>query len=377
MKEVYLDNSATTIVCDKAAQKVMELLTIKYGNPSSLHSKGLEAENELTLARQKIADMLGTEKNNIIFTSGGTEANNLAILGSAKAHSRKGKHIITTSIEHSSVMESMEQLEKIGFEVEYLKPDAQGCISPEQILNAIRPDTILVSMMYVNNELGSILPVESIKRYLKIKKSNALIHIDAVQAFGKIPVKVSKLKADLITITAHKVHGPKGVGALYIGKDIRILPRAFGGEQEKKLRPGTQASSLIAGFGCAVDELCDMEDKYELIKTLRDKCLSKLSEMPLVKINSGENALPYIINFSVEGIRSETMLHYLASRGIYVSSGSACAKGKKSHVLISAGLPDRRISSAIRVSFSRYNTEDDIDELIKGIQEGIKTLVKS
>ena len=377
MREVYLDNSATTMVCRESEKEIIKLLTKKYGNPSSLHSKGLEAEKEIRESKNIISKMVGCDSGEIYFTSGGTESNNLAIFGSIKSKGKYGNKIVTTSIEHSSVIESMQELEKQGYNVVYLEPGDDGKISRSQIFEAVTPDTILISIMMVNNEIGTIQPVDDIKKIVALKKSPALIHVDAVQAFGKIPVKVNKIGADLISITAHKLHGPKGVGALYVSKKARILPIMFGGEQQKKLRPGTEPSALIAGFGAAVGCLPDMTKEYESIMELRNYCANRLSKIDIIKINSPESALPYILNFSVEGIRSETMLHYLASNEIYVSSGSACAKGKKSHVLKALGLSDRRVDSAIRVSFSRYNTMEDVDILIDSLKKGIKTLVKS
>ena len=359
MEEIYLDNSATTRVCEKSAEKVLELMTQCYGNPSSLHKKGLEAQREVAHARQAVAVSLGAQPREIIFTSGGTEANNLAVLGGAAAGRRRGKRIVTTAIEHPSVLEPMRQLEKEGFEVVFLTPDADGRVPEEAVLKAVTGDTILISVMAVNNELGSIQPIEVLKKAVKRAGAPALVHVDGVQAYGKLPLRPEKLGIDLLTVSGHKIHGPKGVGALYVSKNARILPRTFGGGQERELRPGTEAAPLIAGLGAAVEELPDWRQAYSRMEKLRDYTLQKLSGLEGVEVNSPVEGLPYLLNFSALGIRSETMLHFLAQRGIYVSSGSACAKGKQSHVLKAAGLPDSRISSAIRVSFSRENTERD------------------
>ena len=264
----YLDNSATTKPDKAVADKIYEMLTVNFGNPSSFHKEGLNANLELRAAREKIANALSCESEEIYFTSGGTEANNLAILGAAEAGKRKGKRIVTTAIEHESVLQSVDELEKQGFEVIRLMPDKQGRITEQQVFDAVNSDTILVSMMYVNNEVGSIMPVKSIKKAVKRANAPALIHIDCVQAFGKLEVKPSKLGADLVTVTAHKIHGPKGVGALYLKKGTRILPRVFGGEQEKKLRPGTEAIPLIAGFGVAADLIPDLKKQSEKIKEI-------------------------------------------------------------------------------------------------------------
>ena len=359
MEEIYLDNSATTRVCEKSAEKVLELMTQCYGNPSSLHKKGLEAQREVAHARQAVAVSLGAQPREIIFTSGGTEANNLAVLGGAAAGRRRGKRIVTTAIEHPSVLEPMRQLEKEGFEVVFLTPDADGRVPEEAVLKAVTGDTILISVMAVNNELGSIQPIEVLKKAVKRAGAPALVHVDGVQAYGKLPLRPEKLGIDLLTVSGHKIHGPKGVGALYVSKNARILPRTFGGGQERELRPGTEAAPLIAGLGAAVEELPDWRQAYSRMEKLRDYTLQKLSGLEGVEVNSPVEGLPYLLNFSALGIRSETMLHFLAQRGIYVSSGSACAKGKQSHVLKAAGLPDSRISSAIRVSLSRESIERD------------------
>lgn len=359
MEEIYLDNSATTRVCEKSAEKVLELMTQCYGNPSSLHKKGLEAQREVAHARQAVAVSLSAQPREIIFTSGGTEANNLAVLGGAAAGRRRGKRIVTTAIEHPSVLEPMRQLEKEGFEVVFLTPDADGRVPEEAVLKAVTGDTILISVMAVNNELGSIQPIEVLKKAVKRAGAPALVHVDGVQAYGKLPLRPEKLGIDLLTVSGHKIHGPKGVGALYVSKNARILPRTFGGGQERELRPGTEAAPLIAGLGAAVEELPDWRQAYSRMEKLRDYTLQKLSGLEGVEVNSPVEGLPYLLNFSALGIRSETMLHFLAQRGIYVSSGSACAKGKQSHVLKAAGLPDSRISSAIRVSLSRESIERD------------------
>ena len=377
MEEIYLDNSATTRVCEKSAEKVLELMTQCYGNPSSLHKKGLEAQREVAHARQAVAVSLGAQPREIIFTSGGTEANNLAVLGGAAAGRRRGKRIVTTAIEHPSVLEPMRQLEKEGFEVVFLTPDADGRVPEEAVLKAVTGDTILISVMAVNNELGSIQPIEVLKKAVKRAGAPTLVHVDGVQAYGKLPLRPEKLGIDLLTVSGHKIHGPKGVGALYVSKNARILPRTFGGGQERELRPGTEAAPLIAGLGAAVEELPDWRQAYSRMEKLRDYTLQKLSGLEGVEVNSPVEGLPYLLNFSALGIRSETMLHFLAQRGIYVSSGSACAKGKQSHVLKAAGLPDSRISSAIRVSFSRENTERDADALAEGVREGLACLARA
>lgn len=374
MHDVYLDNSATTAVCSEAVAKINEMLTEKYGNPSSLHTKGLQAEQEVEAARRAVAAFLGAAPEEIIFTSGGTEANNLAITGAARAGKRKGKKIVTTAFEHSSVFETMHFLQENGFDVIFLQPNSQGKINETDIIDAVDENTVLVSIMTVNNEIGSIQPINAARRAVKIKKSPAVIHTDAVQALGKIDLKRIRSTVDLMTVSSHKIHGPKGIGALYIKKGIRILPMLHGGEQQHRLRPGTEASPLIAGFGAAINALPDIKTESQKIQELYDYCKESLCSIDGVVINSPIDGLPYIINASVMGIRSETMLHYLAARGIYVSSGSACAKGKKSHVLSALGLDNERIDSALRISFSRYNSLNDIDELVQAVKDGIESL---
>ncbi|MGN0521148.1 MAG: cysteine desulfurase family protein [Eubacterium sp.] len=375
----YLDNSATTKPCSECVDAVTKMLTDNYGNPSSLHNLGIDAMKEVILARSAIADSLGVSREEIIFTSGATEANNLAVFGAVKAKRRLGKRIVTTAIEHESVLQSIEELERQGFEVIYIKPNKYGSITEEQIFDAVNRDTVLVSIMYINNEVGSIMPVNAIKRAVKRASSPALIHIDCVQAYGKIPINAKKLGADLITVTAHKIHGPKGIGAIYINKDSHLtnqnFARTFGGEQERKIRPGTESSPLIAGFGAAVRALPDISRQSEKIKALNAYAKERLSEIDGIIINSGEAASPYIINLYVPTfMRSQTVLQELSSKyGVFVSNGSACAKGKKSHVLTAMGLSDEIIDKSIRVSFSRYNTKQDIDLLCSALCELIKT----
>lgn len=375
--EIYLDNSATTRICSEAVEKMTYIINNVYGNPSSLHSKGLESEHEITHARKAIAGVLGVEPKELFFTSGGTEANNLAVFGAARAKKRLGNKIVTTAVEHSSVFESCKALESEGFEVEYLVPDKNGSINEEQLLNAIDEKTVLVTVMLVNNETGAIFPAEIINRIIKKKKSPALFHCDAVQAFGKIPVKPNKIGCDLLTVTAHKIHGPKGTGALYIKKGTHIKPIIYGGEQEQKVRPGTEALPLICGFGAAAENIGNISQNLTKIRELRDYAVKRLLTIDGTELNSPENALPYIINISAVGVRSETMLHFLEKKNIFVSSGSACAKGKKSHVLSAMGISSERQDSALRISFSKCSTKEEVDELVKAIEEGLNTLVKA
>ena len=376
--DIYLDNSATTRVSPKAGEAIMNIINSVYGNPSSLHSKGLDAEHELIRARRIVAASVGAaDDNEIVFTSGGTEANNLAVLGAARARKKRGNKIVTTMIEHSSVFESCKELESEGFEVVYLKPDDHGHISADDLLEAVDEKTILVTMMYVNNEVGSILPVERVQSVIKKKKAPALFHIDAVQAYGKLPIKVQKLGCDLLTVSAHKIHGPKGCGALYIKKGVYIKPLVFGGEQERKIRPGTEALPLICGFAAAAQEFGDLRKKLADVKALRDYTLSRLLELDGIVQNSPDDALPYIINVWTSYFRSETMRHYLSDNGVCISSGSACAKGKKSHVLTAMGLDPKRTDTALRISFSSDSAQSDADALADALKNGMETLVRA
>lgn len=375
----YLDNSATTKPCDECVSAVMNMLTDNFGNPSSLHNLGINAMKEIILARGAIADSLGVDKDEIIFTSGATEANNMALFGAAKAKKRLGNRIVTTAIEHESVLESAKELEKQGFEVVFLKPDIHGNISEEQLFEAVNKDTILVSMMYINNEVGTVMPVKSVAKAVKRAGAPALIHIDCVQAYGKVNINPKKLGADLVSITAHKIHGPKGVGALYVNKNANLtdqnFARTFGGEQEKRLRPGTECSPLIAGFGAAVRALPNANEQKKKIKELNLYAREKLSKIDGIVFNNDENTSPYILNVYVPTfMRSQTVLQELsANYYVFVSNGSACAKGKKSHVLTAMGLPNEIIDKSIRISFSRFNTKEDVDLLASSLDELVKT----
>lgn len=374
----YLDNSATTKPCEECINAVTNMLENNWGNPSSLHNLGIDAMKEVILARDEIAQSLGANREEIIFTSGGTEANNLALFGAVKARKRLGSRIVTTAIEHESVLQSAQELEKQGFEVVYLQPDRDGNILKNQLFDAVNKDTILVSMMYINNEVGTIMPVEAIKRAVKKAESPALIHIDCVQAYGKIPIHAKKLGADLITVSAHKIHGPKGIGALYINKDANLtnqnFARTFGGEQEKKIRPGTESAPLIAGFGAAVQALTPTAEQKRYVRELNSYAREQLSKIDGIQFNNGEDASPYIINIYIPTfMRSQTILQELSSNyGIYVSNGSACAKGKKSHVLTAMGLDNETLDKSIRISFCRYNTKEEIDLLANALRELIE-----
>ena len=374
--EAYLDNSATPPVCPEAVNAVTGALTTYWGNPSSLHFGGIEAAEVLEKSRRSIAKRLSCDESEIYFTSGGTESNNIAVFGAAHAYRSKGMRIITTSIEHPSVEEPFKQLEMQGYDVVRLNVDSEGRFDERQLYAAVNTSTSLISIMAVNNEVGTIQAVE--KARIAVKKFNApaLIHCDAVQAFGKIPLKPYAMGVDLMTISSHKIHGPKGAGALFIKKGSRLAHHVFGGGQEHGIRPGTEPLPAIAGFGAAADALPDLSIQLAKTAALRDYMLEQIESMDGIVLNSPRDALPYVTNVSVVGIPSEVMVNYLSEMGIYVSGGSACAKGHKSRVLQSMKLDGTRINSAIRISLSRYTTKDEIDYLIQGISSAQKSIMK-
>ncbi len=372
----YLDNSATTAVSKAAADKAYAVMTGDFGNPSSLHGLGLKAELAVEDARQTIAGALGVQPKNIIFTSGGTEANNTVLFGAADALKRRGKRVIVSAVEHSSVYESAKRLSEIGYDVQFAPVNSDGVVCLDKLSDLLTCQTVLVSVMAVNNETGSVQPTEAIAKLIKKRSPNAYFHVDAVQAFCKMPLKPAKWGVDFMTVSAHKIHGPKGIGTVYMREGARITPLLYGGEQQKKLRPGTESAPLIAAFGQAVRE-ADVAADSAVVRELNAYALEKLGAVDGVTLNSPSGALPYIINLSVEGIRSETMLHHLEREyGVYVSSSSACGKGKPSYVLKAMGLSAGRIDSAVRISFCRHSTKADVDALVEGLQSGLKNLQK-
>lgn len=369
MQQHYLDNSATTKPCEQAVAAALNAMTADFGNPSSLHGLGLAAENLVATAREQLAERLGADVREVYFTSGGSEGNNTALFGAAHARRRLGRHIIATAVEHDSVLMPLKQLEKQGFEVTYLAPGPDGNLQPEQFKNALRPDTILVTCMAVNNETGAVFPVTRLREVLQAAGSKALLHTDCVQAFGKLPVDALDWGVDLLSASAHKVHGLKGCGLLYIKKGLNLPPLIYGGGQESGLRSGTEAVPNISAFGAAVKALPSSADFLKHTKSLQALLRERLQGFQNVQINSPQNGCPYILNFSFMGYRSETLLHFLAQRGVFVSSGSACAKGKDSHVLLAQGLPKNRVDSALRVSFSYQNTPEDVLALCSALTE--------
>ncbi|MBR5310243.1 MAG: cysteine desulfurase [Oscillospiraceae bacterium] len=377
MREIYLDNSATTKVYDQAAKEAYMVMTETFGNPSSLHSKGVEAEKIMEQARKDIAGYIGGNPDGLYFTSGGTEANNLAVIGGALAKKRRGNKVIVSAYEHDSVIKSAKYLENNGFSVTYIAPDKNGIIDPMALFNEVDDKTVLVSIMMVNNEIGAINPIKELCTAAKRKNPDVLFHTDAVQAFCKLPFKAEKLGVDMLTVTAHKIGGPKGIGALWLKKGVRVLPNHFGGEQEKQLRPGTQATPLIAAFGkAAFLDYHSISVRKERMEWLEKYFKESIENIDGIVLNSKEDALPNIVNISVPGIRSEIMLHFLEKRNIYVSSGSACALGAKSHVLAAMGYDSARIDSAIRISFGRDTEREDIDELVNAIKDAMSELCR-
>ena len=371
---VYLDNSSTTKPCKEAIEAVNNALVNDWGNPSSLHFLGFNAERHLKKAREVLAGALGCREDEIYFNSCGTEGDNTAIIGAAQARKRRGNRIVTTSVEHPAVLETFKRLADEGFETVYIKPDEDGHISEKQIFDAIDEKTILVSIMLVNNEIGSIFPVSAAARAIKEKNAPALLHTDAVQAFGKLPIDVKNSGVDILTLSGHKIHAVKGIGAMYIKKGVTLKPLLTGGGQEKGFRSGTESVPLISALSAATEALPPLEAQLKKQKELWDYAVKKLTENGLCAVNSPADALPYILNVSVLGFKSETLLHFLEERNIFVSSGSACAKGKGSYVLDEMGLERARIDSALRISFSRFSAKEDIDRLTEALTEATKTL---
>ncbi len=374
---IYLDNAATTKPSEQSVSAIMNILSNNFGNPSSLHRLGVEAEREVTKARKIIAAALVADPECVYFTSGATESNNLAINGIAENYGKRRKKIITTAIEHPSIAEPIKRLEELGFEVVRIQPDPNGEIEYESIISQVDDRTCMVSCMLVNNETGAVLPIKKAFTYIKRNFPEVITHCDTVQAFMKIPFKANQLFADVISISAHKINGPKGVGAIYIKKGIRIAPQMNGGGQEKKIRSGTESVPLIAGFGAAVEEkIQTVSQRLDYVQGLKSYFLEVVDVLKGITIISSPDASPYIVNFAVEGIKSETMLHYLESKDIFVSSGSACSKGKKSEVLKAFNVNEKLLDFSIRISFSDKNTKEEIDALIEAIAEGQAILQK-
>lgn len=376
--EVYFDNSATTRVYDEAIDIMVKTMKEDYGNPSSLHLKGLDAEHIVKDAADKICKKLRCIPEEIIFTSGGTESNNMAIVGTALAKKRTGKHIVVSSVEHASVSAVMQFLIREGFEVSYIPANEKGIASPEAFAEAVREDTILVSCMHINNEIGSVMPVAEISRAIKAKNPNVYFHVDAIQSFGKIETIPKQMGCDLMSVSGHKIHGPKGSGFLYVKKGILIRPIIYGGGQQKNMRSGTENVPAIAGLGVAVEKTFDhFDEKISHITSLRNKLIDGLTSIDEVYTNTDKDTFaPHIASISFVGVRAEVMLHSLEDKGIYVSSGSACSsnKAKESAVLTAIGLDKKRLESTLRFSFGEDNTEEEVDYAISTIKELLPVL---
>lgn len=373
-KEIYLDNAATTKVYPSVCEKMVEVMSKDYGNPSSLHMKGFAAEQYVKEARKTIASVMKVDEKEIVFTSGGTESNNMAIIGAAMANKRRGKHLITTSIEHASVYNPFIWLEGQGFEVTYLPVDNHGIVSTEALEGALRDDTILVSVMAVNNEIGTIQPLDEIGAVIKKKSPEILFHVDAIQGFGKIEIYPSKLRIDLMSVSGHKLHGPKGIGFLYIKNKVKVQPLILGGGQQKDMRSGTENVPGITGLGEAVCRVFEnFKDKQRNLYTLREQFVSRLEQMDGVKINGfahqvsdvnlHQGPAPHVVSASFEDIRAEVLLHALEERGIYVSSGSACSSNHPaiSGTLKAIGTERKYLDATIRFSLCYDTTEEELN----------------
>lgn len=372
--EIYLDNAATTRVCAEAADIAYKLMTKCYGNPSSTHTKGREAKTYLDTARSQIANALGCLPSEVYFTSCGSESDVWAITKGAESAQRRGKHIISSAVEHDAVRKTLEDLASRGFEVTFLTPEKDGSVSVSAVEAALREDTVLVTLMMVNNETGAVTDIAGIAKMLKSKGSKALLHTDAVQGFMKVPFSAKKLGADMISISGHKIHAPKGIGALYIKTGVKIKPLIRGGAQENGMRAGTEAMPQIAAFGKAAEiAYAGMKENCEKMAALRTLAIDTLcSQLPEVQIIGG--GAPHILSVSLPGWRSEVLMNFLEAEGIYVSRSSACKKGGRSHVLEAMQLPAQVIDGAIRISFSRYSSEEDVRALCSALKRAHDTL---
>ena len=377
--EAYFDNSATTKVLDCVKDAVVDAMCVNYGNAAAKHRKGVEAENLIREAKKAIADTLKVQEKEILFTSGGTESNNTALIGTALANRRAGKHLITTGVEHPSIYNTMSFLEEMGFEVTYLPVDHLGHISLEDLEKAIREDTILVSVMYVNNEVGAVEPIEAISQCIKKKNPKTLFHVDAIQAYGKYKIRPKKQGIDLLSVSGHKIHAPKGVGFLYIRDGVKIRPILFGGGQQKGMRSGTENVPGCVGLGVAAREAYkDFDARIEKLYTLREHLIAGLKPLGGVTINGSEDRTnaPQIVSASFEGVRSEVLLHALEDKGVYVSSGSACSSNHPGigGTLKGIGVKKELLDSTIRFSLGDLNTEEEVDYAIGVLGELLPVL---
>lgn len=384
--EVYLDNSATTRVLPEVAQLMTKVMCEDYGNPSSMHRKGVEAESYIRYAKETLAKLLKVSEKEIIFTSGGTESDNMALIGCAMANMRRGRHLITTRIEHPAILQTMAYLESQGFQVTYLPVDKCGRIHLENLQRAIRPDTILVSVMHVNNEIGALQPIAEAGALIKRINPAILFHVDAVQGFGKFKIYPKKMNIDLLSVSSHKIHGPKGVGFLYVGEKVKILPITYGGGQQKNMRSGTENVPGIAGMAKAAELMYEnLENDVNKLYQLKEYFIKGVTGIEGIQINGllpGEPDLrgtaPHVVSVSVAGVRSEVLLHALEDKGIYISAGSACASNKPqtSETLKAIGLQREYWESTIRFSFSVLTTREEIDYTLQVLYDMIPMLRK-
>ena len=379
--EVYFDNSATTRCYPSVRDIVVKTMMEDFGNPSAMHAKGVEAEQYVRKTASVLAKLLKVTENEILFTSGGTESNNLALMGTAFANRRRGTHLITTAVEHPAVAEPMGFLEKQGFEVTVLPVDSRGVVKPEALSEALREDTILVSTMYVNNEVGSVMPVEQIGKLVHEKSPHALYHVDAIQAFGKYRICPKKLGIDLLSVSSHKIHGPKGTGFLYMSSKAKVQPLILGGGQQNGMRSGTDNVPGIAGMGTAAEEIYrNLEENTEHMYQLKERMADGLNGLKEVRINGMplREGAPHILSVSFMGVRSEVLLHALEERGIYVSAGSACSthKRKESSTLTAMGLAKEQRECTVRISFSEENTFEEVDYTLLVLGELLPMLRK-
>lgn len=380
---IYLDNSATTRPFDKVREIMVKAMDVDFGNPSSMHNLGVASENYIRKAKEQLTKALKCKDSEILFTSGGTESDNMAIIGGCEANKRVGKHIITTKIEHPAVLETFKYMESIGYETTYLSVDASGVISLDELKSALRPDTVLVSIMHVNNEIGSVMPLEEIGKIVKANNEKTLFHVDSVQGFGKFKINPKKMNIDLLSISGHKIHGPKGVGVLFIADKTKINPIIFGGGQQKALRSGTENVPGIAGIGLATELIYkDFDSKIEKLYDIKKQLVDGLLSIENVTVNGLKDDIketaPHVVSASIAGVRAEVMLHALEDKGIYVSSGSACASNKPaiSETLKAIGVKQELLDSTIRFSTSVETTAEDIENTIKALQELIPVLRK-
>ena len=377
--EAYFDNSASTKVIGCVMDVVVKAMTEDYANASAKHSKGAAAERYIREARSIIAGTLKVKEKEILFTSGGSESNNMALIGTALANRRSGMHIITSGIEHASVYNTLGFLSEQGFDVTYLPVDGQGHISLEQLRESIRPDTMLVSIMYVNNEVGAVEPVEEIARVIHEANPNTLFHVDAIQAYGKYEIRPKRQGIDLLSVSGHKLHAPKGVGFLYIDERVKIKPLIYGGGQQRGLRSGTENVPGVAGLGAAAAEAYrNHKEKIDYLYGLKDRMMTRLGELEGVHLNTqpGRESAPQIVSASFEGVRSEVLLHALEEKGIYVSSGSACSSNHPgvSSALKGIGVKPELLDATLRFSFSVLNTPEEIDYAIEALKELLPVL---